>query len=403
MAVGLLWYVIFSPVLLQQSELLNMNRILVFIPGYLPGFKSGGPVRTVANMVNALGDEFAFSVVCLDRDLGDAAPYGSVVKDQWKQQGKAKVFYIKRGLFGVINLISILRNTQFDIVHFNSFLSFQFCILPLVMLRIFHRKASIILGPRGEFSVGALSLKSFKKRIFVAGSRMIGLHKHVIWHASTEYEAEDIRRVMGDAAFIRTAIDLTMTGDEIQPAPRIGGGPLRVVFISRISRKKNLWGALSLLRSVRQEVCFDVYGPAEDVAYWTECQEAAAVLPANVVFTYCGLLQPLEVAPTLAKYDLFLFPTFGENYGHVIAEALSAGLPILISDTTPWRDLEQTKLGWDIPLGQPDRFVACIEECCTKSADAYDKWRREIRQWAVANIGNQAAVEENRQLFKGLD
>lgn len=380
-----------------------MKSILVLVSGYLPGFKSGGPVKTISNLVETLGDEFCFSVVCLDRDIGDEITYVSIDKAIWNQQGQARVFYIDRSLTGVRKLAAILTGGNFDIVYLNSFLSFQFSILPLLVHRIFHLKNPIVLGPRGEFSSGALAIKSFKKSIFIACSRIIGLHKNVIWHASTDYEAEDIRRVMGEYALIRTAIDLAITGGDIEFVPRNEGSALRIIFVSRISPKKNLLGALSLLRNVRQEVRFDVYGPAEDAAYWAECQDAAAALPVNIVFTYCGALQPLEVAPTLAKYDLFLFPTFGENYGHVIAEALFAGLPILISDTTPWRDLEQIKLGWDIPLDQSDRFVARIEECCSKSADEYDKWRLGIRRWAVANIGNQDAVDENRRLFNNLD
>jgi glycosyltransferase involved in cell wall biosynthesis len=383
----------------QQRNLPDMKHILLFIPGYLPGYKSGGPVRTVANLVEALGDEFSFNVVCLDRDSGDTAPYGSVIKGQWNRQGKANVFYIKRGIFGVISLISIIRNTQFDIVHLNSFLSFQFSVLPLLMVRILRPEAVIFLGPRGEFSLGALSLKSFKKRVFVTVCRWIGLHKNVIWHASTSFEAQDIKRVMGESAVLRTAIDLAMTGNDVEPAVRVSEAPLRVVFISRISPKKNLMGALSLLQSICREIHFDVYGPIDDEAYWTACQETATLLPSNIVFTYCGTLQPSEVVPTLVKYDLFFFPTFGENFGHVIAEALFAGLPILISDTTPWRHLEQMKLGWDIPLDQPDRFIACIGECYAKPAGEYAKWRCDIRRWALANIGGHGAIEENRVLF----
>lgn len=380
-----------------------MKKIVILVAGYLPGFKSGGPVRTVSNMVAALGDEYCFSVVCCDRDIGDEVSYNSIDKNFWNRQGKANVFYIQRGLVGIKNLIKIFRKNHFDIFYLNSFFSFQFSIIPLLILRIFHRNTPIILGPRGEFSLGALAIKSFKKRVFIGFSMMFGLYKNVIWHASTNYESEDIKRVIGSKAIIRIAIDITMTDHYFLPLPCNNDSSLKVIFISRVSPKKNLLGALSLLLNVRRKVHFDVYGPAEDEVYWNECRAVAKVLPKNIVFAYCGVLQPSEIAPTLAKYDLFLFPTFGENYGHVIAEALTAGLPILISDTTPWRDLAIKKLGWDIPLDQPDRFVACIEECCIKSAEAYDQWRRDIRAWAVANIGNQNAVDENRQLFNNLD
>lgn len=379
-----------------------MIKIFVIIPAYFPGFKSGGPVRTITNMVYKLGDEFKFWIITMDRDLGDKCAYTSITLDVWNKHKKAQIFYVEKGGRGLRRISSILKSESYDALYLNSFFSFQFSIFPFLISRIFKPEKPIILGPRGEFSQGALGLKAPKKRIFIACANALRLYRNVIWHASTMHESADIRRVMGDDVVIRTAIDLAVMGVAVVPSSHSKDGPLRIIFVSRISPKKNLLGALSLLVCVQQEVCFDVYGPIEDEAYWVECQRAAAALPANVVFAYCGVLQPVEVTPTLANYDLFLFPTLGENYGHVIAEALSVGLPILISDTTPWRDLEQAGLGWDIPLGETDRFVACIAVCHSKSPKEYDKWRSDIRLWALANIGNEDAVEENRQLFSDL-
>lgn len=111
----------------------------------------------------------------------------------------------------------------------------------------------------------------------------------------------------------------------------------------------------------------------------------------------------MQVPDKLAEYDLFFLPTLGENFGHVIAEALSSGLPVLISDTTPWRDLAEKSLGWDIPLNEVDRFAECIEACAAKSPEEYIQWRQSIRAWALKNIGNQDAIEQNRRLFLNLD
>ena len=380
-----------------------MKKILILVPGYLPGFKSGGPVKTVSNMVAALGDELCFSVLCLDTDHGNKIPYSNIEKTKWNRQGKAEVFYVARGFRGMVAIARILTTKHFDILYLNSFFSFQFSIMAMLLTQIFKGTKPSILGPRGEFSVGAIALKPLRKRVYIYLSKLSGVYDNVIWHASTKYEADDIKRVMGTKSTVSTAIDLASPGDDIELSSRSDGNALRIIFVSRISPKKNLFGALSMLRMVSQKVYFDVYGPTEDKAYWTKCLDAAADLPANIFFTYCGELQPFEVAPTFVKYDLFLFPTFGENYGHVIAEALSAGVPVLISDTTPWRNLEQTKLGWEISLDRPDHFIACIEECCAKSADEYNKWRREIRRWAVSNIGSQAAMDENRRLFSNLD
>ena len=85
-------------------------------------------------------------------------------------------------------------------------------------------------------------------------------------------------------------------------------------------------------------------------------------MPANVTVNYAGEIHPDQVESTLRTFDLFLFPTHGENYGHVIREALSAGVPALLSDRTPWRGLEEKNAGADLPLDDLARFARWIDD-----------------------------------------
>lgn len=379
-----------------------MKNILIYTGHYLPGFKGGGPIRTIANMVEALGDEINFSIVTLDRDLGDTEPYSNVTSDQWQKVGKANVFYASPAHW-LGKTYRLIQSFQGDALHLNSFFSFRFSILPLLIARCIKPNLPVILGPRGEFSAGALALKSFKKRLYISAARALGLHKNVIWHASTEHEADDIRRIMGNEIVVRTAIDISAPAVDTLLSPRNDGERLKIIFVSRISPKKNLLGAIEILKNVQCPIDFDVFGPAEDQNYFELCRNAATNLPKNISFSYCGPLQSDAVARKMAEYDLFFLPTHGENFGHVIAEALYAGLPVLISNATPWRDLEAKELGWDLPLDQPERFARCIEYCHAKPAKEYNLWRQQIRAWALENIGTHDAIEQNRQLFMNLE
>lgn len=379
------------------------RSVLCFTGFFLPGFKGGGPIRTIANLLVNLESEIDFRLVTSDRDLGESAPYAGISVDHWQPCAGGQIYYASPGRGWPLRLASIIRRFQGDALHLNSFFSFRFSILPLLLWRLLQPGKPVIVGPRGEFSGGALGLKATKKQTYIGIAKALGLYRHVIWHASTAHEADDIRRVMGADARIRIAIDIASPPASLTLAPRQDGAPLRIVFLSRISPMKNLQGAIDMLRQVRNPVVFDVYGPAEDAAYWAACQQAAKGLPPHVQFNYRGALYPAQVPETLAGYDLFFLPTLGENFGHVIAEALGCGLPVLISDQTPWRDLATKRLGWDLPLDDADAFVARIEECSRLPAADYDAWRRHIRAWALANIGNDEAVEQNRQLFMNLD
>lgn len=379
-----------------------MRRVLIFSGFYLPGFKGGGPIRTISNMIEVVGDSIECRVVSADRDLGDKLMYSSIRLNEWNPQGKAKVFYVPPSLHGVVRLIRLMSEEKYDAILLNSFFSFKFSILPLLFCRIFRGSLPLVLGPRGEFSSNALGLKRVKKNFFLQISKFLGLHKSVLWLASSTYEEADIRRTIGDDACVRIAMDIAKPGDEVFSASRVPKAPLRLVFLSRISPKKNLLGAIEVLRGAAADIVFDIYGPIEDSVYWGMCVAAAESLPKNVQFRHCGTLAPDEVIATLSKYDLFFFPTLGENFGHVIAEALSAGLPVLVSDKTPWRNLAEKSIGWDVPLERAEEFLVNIDWCFKKSPQEYEDWRKKIRLWAVENIGGKEAVEQNRQLFKNL-
>ena len=70
------------------------TRVLAFLPHYLPGEKSGGPARSIANLIDALGDDCSFSLVTSDRDLGSATPYENVRVGEWTRVGKGRVLYL---------------------------------------------------------------------------------------------------------------------------------------------------------------------------------------------------------------------------------------------------------------------------------------------------------------------
>lgn len=118
-------------------------------------------------------------------------------------------------------------------------------------------------------------------------------------------------------------------------------GKVKVVFLSRITQKKNLDYALETLNHCKGNIYFDIYGTIEEKSYWERCKKIIANLPDNITVNYKGELPNEKVISTLSNYDLFYFPTKSENYGHVISEALQASIPILISDQTPWKNLAE--------------------------------------------------------------
>lgn len=104
----------------------------------------------------------------------------------------------------------------------------------------------------------------------------------------------------------------------------------------------------------------------------------------------------------MAEHDLFFLPTRGENYGHVVAEALAAGTPVLLSDTTPWRNLHELQVGWDLPLEDIEGFRNAIDEAACKSPAERALWRSAVLKFAKSRLTDPAIVRANAMLFDGL-
>ena len=385
---------------------MSQLKILTFIAHYLPGYKSGGPVRTIANLVDRLGDEFDFWIVTSDRDPLDAGPYATVEVNAWNSVGKAKVYYASPDFLRLGKISRLIRETPHDVLYLNSFFNAKFTALPLLSKR-FGRLPDkpIVLAPRGEFSAGALILKSWKKIPYFMVAKTFGLYRGIIWQASSVHEANDIQKKLG---FVKRSI--TIAPDLSSPIrdsnqlisennSRKRGDPLRVLFLSRITPMKNLDFALKVMAEVSVPVEFNIYGPVRDETYWLYCKGLLSNLPPNIKAEYKGSVSPKDVPEIMVGHDLFFLPTMGENYGHVIPEALSVGTPVLIADTTPWRNLEKAGIGWDIPLNKKDGFLECIHRCFHLNENDYGILREKVKHYAMELLADPKLTESNRNLF----
>ncbi|WP_459501265.1 glycosyltransferase family 4 protein [Bacillus sp. C1] len=378
-----------------------MKNILILAPYYLPGFKGGGPIRSISNLVHTLGNEFNFKIITSDRDLGDSISYEKVQNEVWTKVGSAEVYYVAPEKFKFRYLRGIIKRTHYDFIYLNSFFNKNFSILPILLRSMGSIPYKpIIVAPRGEFSPGALKIKNFKKELFIKSTKLVGLHNKVIWHATSEEEKTDIKQIYGGEIPVHVAPNLpnVLENKELQKKEK-KNGELKLIFLSRITEKKNLKGALTFLKGVTGNITFDIYGPIEDQNYWKECRNVIKSLPNNVHVNYMGQVNNNKVHTLFSSYDAFLFPTFGENYGHVIVESLLAGCPVIISDKTPWRNLENENAGWTIPLEKEERFTTALNDLVHMNSEESQQLSRSVSEYAVKMFFCEEIVKQNRDLF----
>ncbi|MEI8373985.1 MAG: glycosyltransferase family 4 protein [Planctomycetota bacterium] len=384
----------------------NRIRVLVLSSYYLPGWKGGGPIRSVSGMVNALGDEFDFSILTSDRDLGDSAPYPGIARSVWVPAEKAQVMYLPPNRIRLATLCRLINQTPHDAVYLGGGFDPQFVLRFLLLRRLgLVGQKPVIVAPQGVFSEGAMHIHEFKKRVFARLARWLKLYHHVTWHVSTKFERRDARRTLGlarNSHVVVVAPDISASPAALSLVRRKSVGKLQVVFLSRISPKKNLDGAIRILQGVAVPMDFHIYGPAEDQDYWRLCKREMRKLPPHISATYHGPIPHHETANVFRSHDLFFLPTLGENFGHVIIEALRAGCPVLISDTTAFRQLESQGAGWDLPLENPDGFRQVLQQCAAMSPEEWLAWSEGALRMGTQIANDEMTTNRYRAMFREL-
>lgn len=365
--------------------------ILVGLGCFTPSLRANGPNRTFARIVAALSDRFRFRLISL-ADPDEEA-------EHWHEFDGCERLALRPGRPFAHHLRRILHQTPHDLIVCNGFFDPALTLQTLLLRRAGAVRSPVLVAPRGEFSPGALQIKSIRKQLYLRALRNLGLTNGIVMQATDD----------GEASLIRAALPglTVLVGPNIRPLellpPRDSSSDddvgLHIAFLSRVDRKKNLDWGLRMLAAADITVSFDIYGPTADQRYWQECQALIARMPPNISVSYCGSLAPELVSETLSRYDLMFLPTRGENFGHAIADSLLAGTPILISDTTPWRGLRERLAGADLALSAPGDWIDFLRYFADLSGAERRQWRAGARLFAERQLDPAADTERLAACF----
>lgn len=212
------------------------------------------------------------------------------------------------------------------------------------------RGAPYVLSPRGMLEPWALEFKARKKKLawMLYQQRIVASAAAVV--ATSEQECENVKRLFPKlpVAIIPNGVDLPILSDVSSARiPKAGGGTL--LFMSRIHPVKNLIGLLHAWKLLPPELAdgwrFTIAGPDEA----GHAQEIAALVRELGLQDSVELIGPVGEGGKAAVYqsaDVFVLPSFSENFGVVVAEALAYGLPVIATTGTPWQELPRRGCGW---------------------------------------------------------
>lgn len=376
-------------------------KILIFIDWFLPGTKSGGPVRSIANLIDHLGNEFEFLVVTRDKDYCDTKSYENIQSDAWNKLGEnLSVFYISDNNLNYRFLKKLVASTLFDVAYINGIYSWFFSILPVILLR--HSKKSVIIAARGMLNPQAFSVRPKKKKFFLFWMNLMSFYKNIEFHATNEDEQNFIEKAIKKYKIIKVAPNLPRklantfyTGKEKKDL-------IKFISVARVAREKGTLTALNAFYHIKTHkvVIYDIYGPIYDMEYWDKCLEVIKILPKNIQVNYKGTVNSEKVPSLMRGYHFFLMPSEGENYGHGIVEAFSAGCPVIISNKTPWSDLENKNIGWDLSVDNLEKLVSAIKAAIKMNEMVFQNWSQKAYLYSKQIVGDAKILQASKELFK---
>ncbi|MBL1233300.1 MAG: glycosyltransferase [Flavobacteriales bacterium] len=377
---------------------MKKTTILIFIDWYKPGYKAGGPIRSVSNMVDALKDHFQFYIVTRNTDYLETIPYSNINTNQWNSIDNAQVFYLSKENTKRSTTHALIDEVQPDIVYCNSFYSPYFSLIPIYYAK--KKNIKTILAVRGMLSKGSLGVKKTKKKVFTQFIKWVGLFQNITFHATTNDEKEDIKAVFGVKVNSLIANNLPEIKTRAFHLKAKAENTLRLVSIARISPEKNTLYAINVLKNCKQNIVFDIYGPIYNQEYWNECLKVINELPVNIKVNYKGALPHHEIDATLQQYHALLLPSTGENFGHIIIEAMANACVPIISDKTPWRNLATENVGFDINLANLKQFTTTIDKLASIDGTTFNEMARNAFLYAQQVTNNQSLIEQYKQLFQ---
>ena len=322
--------------------------VFIFIGGYLPGKKYGGPVTSIENFVNQLCDNYEMRIVCNDHDFNETEKYEGI-QPGWNTLGNARAWFLNEKDYSVKNFVSLMAPFKDRIVTVYLSGIYYYRMNNSAILAAKKLGVPVISAPRGDLMKNSIAMKGtlskLKKETFLTILKLSGIYNNVFIQATSEEEAFGAKKYLNISEDRIFQIPNLPMKAGLNERHRKKKNTLKMVSVSRIMVKKNILDSIKALNLVPEgyHITFDIYGPIESEEYWAEClEEIKKVQTSEKNVEYKGALSPDEAKHIYSQYDVFSFPTLSENYGHVIIEAMLCDCPVLLTKgTTPWDDYSE--------------------------------------------------------------
>lgn len=376
-----------------------MKKLLIMASLFWPQKNSGGPPISIMNLVQSVKERFDIYIISKNHEINDDKPLEGILSG-WNQFEFGKAFYTSKDEHTFKIITRLIEGVEPDVIYQNSFFSID-DLLPVLAYKKRHKNVKVIVAPRGEFYPERIQVGKLKKTLYGKLFQYSGLLKDVYFQGTGQEECMQEKVFLGipdDHLINIQNISLPVNGlhGSIEKKPN----ELKLVYVARIHPTKNTLKAIEWLGGLSGNVQYDIYGSIENELYWKQCQDAIARLPQNITVRYKGVIDHDQVASTIAGYHAYYMPTTGENFGHSIVEAMLMGKPVVISDQTPWTDVNGNG-GFAISLNDEKAFIAALDELIAMNIDKYSVLSGQIKNYIKDKLNVDDIIHQYIMAFDG--
>lgn len=370
-----------------------MTKIFITIPWFLPAFRAGGPVQSIANLVKEFSEEVEYYIFCGDTDL-NGAELENIETNKWTRFNKHTFVWYAGPEKLSDTLVKQVELLKPDLLFIIGLFSWHYNMVPMM----FCKGTKKILSTRGMLHPGALSQKKWKKKIYLQFFKLLEYHHKVLFHATDEEEANYIRSYFGKPAQVFIAGNFP-NKISFLPVIQKEARKLKLISIALISPMKNILLVLQALEKSNGNIQYDIYGPIKDEDYGDLCKQQIKRLPGNINVIFHKEIEPSKIKDVLANAHVFVLPSKSENFGHAVFEALSAGRPVITSNNTPWNHLKESNAGINVSGENDIELIDAISFFASMGQDEMERWSEGAYNYSEKMVDVEGIKIEYREMF----